>query len=180
MKKYVIAALFFSFCIAFTAFFSGNEAKAAVRPRPTATPRPEINYNWIQGSNQALLTESGDYTMAWWSWFRPEIRPYYGKPYILLNHSKDKKEWFGKWDGFAFNPNRTKPVNLIEFYYQDNLVSFSIYSEVEIVAPGKGYRVIVAAQNFGPIYKEAGIGLAGVRVFMSQNLYNTWVQKVNP
>jgi len=144
------------------------------------TLKPEPDYNWSQGSNQSLLLETGDASNAWWWWFQPEARPLYGTSFILLNHSNELGNWSAILNGSAFNPNGAEPSSMVEFTYKTKLVSFSIYNEVWVVAPGSGSKVVVAAQNFGPEFKDGGIGLAGVRVFVTRNLYESWVRKVNP
>lgn len=140
---------------------------------PTKTPRPELNFNWSQGSNAALLTESGDYTMAWWSWFRPDVRPKWGKSYILLNHGDKKWDTNGYFSGSAFCPNGQEIADLVEFYFQGKLISFVIYRDVSIVAPGRGNPVIVVAQNFGPKL-PGGINIGGVKFFQTTRGFENW------
>ena len=139
----------------------------------TKTPRPEVSYNWSQGSNAALLTERGDYTMAWWSWFRPDVRPKWGKAFLLLNHGYEKWDSTGYFTGAAFSPNGQEVSDLVEFYQKGKLTSFVIYTDVTIVAPGRGYPVIVVAQNFGPkLQGSANVG--GVKVFFTTRQFESW------
>ena len=138
----------------------------------TKTPRPEVSYNWSQGSNAALLTERGDYTMAWWPWFQPKNRPV-GKAFLLLNHGYEKWDSTGYFSGSAFSPNGQEVSDLVEFYQKGKLTSFVIYHGVIIVAPGRGYPVTIVAQNFGPKL-QGSVNVGGVKVFMNPRQFESW------
>ena len=154
-----------------------STVSAKVTPRPTATPRPEVSYNWAQGNNPKLLMEGGNYTMAWWPWFQPKNRPSAGKAFLLLNHSNDKDDPFGYGEGAAFSPNGQEISDLVEFYNsKGKLISFCVYRGVVIVAPGRGSPVIIVAQNFVPNL-DGGIPYAGVRIFMNEIHFQNWISK---
>jgi len=183
--KYLILVL----VILFTFSIGGhNTVSAKVKPRPTSTPRPtatprpsptprpEVTYNWERGNNPKLLTEDGDYTMAWWSWFRPSARPVTGHAFVLLNHSSDKTDWTGRMDASAFAPNGQEPDDLVEFYSAGRLVSFVVYKDVYIIAPRWSRGNIVVAQNFGPKLK-GGAPFAGVLLFLNEQQFQVWVVK---
>jgi hypothetical protein len=184
--KYLILVLVF--LLVFASLGGHNTVSAKVKPRPSSTPRPtatprpsptprpEVTYNWEQGNNPKLLSEGGDFTMAWWSWFRPSTRPANGHSFILLNHSKDKYDWTGRMDASAFSPNGQEPNDLVEFYSSGRLVSFCVYKDVYEIAPRWARGNIIVVQNFGPKLK-GGIPIAGVLLFLNEQQFQAWVAK---
>jgi len=117
-------------------------------------------FNWQNESNSALLTETGDFTNAWWWWFRPDKRPV-SNPYLLLNHKSNS--WSPTYDGCAFNPNGnsgkkyTVTKNGVEYEYY-------LFEKVVLVAPVQVGGGKVIAQTKGNRI-TGGLGICGVRYF---------------
>lgn len=128
---------------------------------PKAHAQNWLNWVWSDYSNSALLTQSGDFTLPHWWWFRPERRPSSGTmAYILLNH---RPYGGATYVGCAFNPNRKVGKR---FKVVKNGVTFEyfVFENVGLVAPVSLRGGTVVAQTKGPRI-TGGFGICGVRYF---------------
>jgi hypothetical protein len=151
--------------------------KTKVVPTMTPTPKPqptvisEPDFHWEMENNPGLLTETGDYTMAWWPWFKN--RPMSGSAFLLVNHSEDKSDRMGKSAGSAFNPNGQTP-EILFWNVGNRKVMFEIYRNAYLISP-MWRRIIVVAQVTGP---KVGWGqAAGVNLFLSESEYQSWLAR---
>lgn len=149
----------------------------ATKIKPTATPKPQPtqvaapDFHWESENNRDLLTETGDFTMAWWSWFKQ--RPLSGSAFLLMNHSIDKSDRMGKSAGSAFNTNGQTP-EILFWNVGNRKVIFEVYRNAYLVSP-MWRRVIVVAQVTGP---KVGWGqVAGVNIFLSEVSFQDWLAR---
>ena len=171
--------------IVLVSFFGVDSAQASTKPKPTktktkvptATPKPQPtqvtapDFHWESENNPTLLTEEGDYTMAWWPWFKN--RPLSGSAFLLVNHSSDKSDRLGKSAGSAFNPNGQTP-EILFWNVGNRKVMFEVYRNAYLISPMWG-RIIVVAQVKGP---KVGWGqVAGVNIFISESSFQAWLAR---
>jgi len=172
---------------------SSSSAQAASKPKPTKTatktktktkvptttptPKPTQvaapDFNWESENNPALLTETGDYTMAWWSWFK--FRPAEGTAFFLMNHFKDKSNRFGTATGAAFSPNGQIP-EIVTTNLGERKVVFEVYRNAMLIAPGSGRCIVAAQTKGGPKVGKWGLP-AGVNIFLSEVSFQDWLAR---
>ena len=146
----------------------------ATKPKPTAVPTavPEPDFHWEMENNPALLTETGDYTMAWWSWFKQ--RPGSGSAFVLMNHFKEKDNPFATASGAAFSANGQIP-EIVTTNLGKRKVVLHVYRNAYLIAP-RWSKGIVAAQVSGPKVGKWGLP-AGVNIFLSESEYQSWLAR---
>ena len=191
MGKSILFGVFVAIVLVF-GMDSVSSAQAAAKPRPTKTatktktktkvptmtptPKPTQvvapDFHWESENNPTLLTEEGDYTMAWWSWFK--FRPNKGTAFFLVNHFEDKSNRFGTFGGSAFSPNGQVP-EIVTTNLGERKVVFEVYRNAMLIAPGSG-RCIVAAQISGPKVGKWGLP-AGVNIFLSESSFQAWLAR---
>jgi hypothetical protein len=141
-------------------------------PKPQPTVIPEPDFHWESENNPALFTETGDFSMAWWSWFK--FRPNKGTAFFLVNHFEDKSNPFGTFSGSAFSPNGQVP-EIVTTNLGERKILFHVYRNAYLIAPRWG-KCIVAAQVTGPKLGKWGLP-AGVNLFLSETSFQDWLAR---
>jgi len=143
------------------------------KPQPTQVTAPAPDFHWESENNPTLLTETGDYTMAWWSWFK--FRPNKGTAFFLVNHFEDKSNGFGTFSGSAFSPNGQVP-EIVTTNLGERKVVFEVYRNAMLIAPGSGRCIVAAQTKGGPKVGKWGLP-AGVNIFLSEVSFQDWLAR---